>query len=594
MKTDRLISEFDIKKLDAKAYAEKIEKPELRCEFARSFCGITLDAFWSETCKVNGSSWKITEPFFQFDQLKFDLNSNALALGSILAKLPFPESSYLIGTIYTALLPHDTRSDFGAYYTPPALVDRLIEMVTDEGFDWQNSTVMDLSCGGGAFLSPVALRMVSSLPKKYIKNPKKTIELISRRLKGFEIDPFAAWMSQVLVEIALIKTCIDAKTRLPTIVKICDTLDTLPEKGEEVDLVIGNPPYRKITLPEHQRTLYSRSLYGHANLYGIFTDIGIRWTKPEGHIAYVTPTSFLGGQYFKSLRSMLSQHAPPVTMDFISERKGVFEEVLQETMLVVYKRSSSEKISPDDLRVKVHCLKSNGPEKPVVSESIGSFLLPGGDEDPWFIPKEPNQVLLIENLTKMRNRISHLGYEVNTGQLVWNRHKKQLINEKKNGSYPIIWAESILNDGQFQFNSKRVNHSPFLLLGKNQDFLITKKPCVLVQRTTAKEQKKRIFATVLPKEFISEYGGVVIENHVNIIRQTQISPLISLEALTILLNSNMIDQIFRLISGSVAVSAYELDALPLPKKSDISRLEKLILNGASIGEIELAIRKMYE
>ncbi len=594
MEKDRLVSEFESKKLDAKAYAEKIDKPELRIGFARSFCGFTLDSFWSETCKKNKCSWKITEPFLQFDPLEPGLSANASILGSILSNLPFPESSYLIGTIYTALLPHDTRSDFGAYYTPPALVDRLIEMVTNEGFDWRNSNVMDLSCGGGAFLSPVALRMANSVPKKDAKNPKKTVELISLRLKGFEIDPFAAWMSQVLVEIAIIETCIDAKTRLPTIVKICDTLDTLPDKGEEVDLVIGNPPYGKITLPEHLRALYSRSLYGHANLYGIFTDIGIRWTKPEGYIAYVTPTSFLGGQYFKSLRSMLSQHAPPVTMDFISERKGVFEEVLQETMLVVYKRSGSEKAAANDPGVKVHCLKSNGPEKPVVSESIGYFLLPEGAEDPWFIPKEPEQVKLIENLLKMRNRISHLGYEVNTGQLVWNRHKKQLINEKKTGSYPLIWAESILNDGQFQFNSKRANHAPFFLLGKNQEFLITKKPCILVQRTTAKEQKKRIFSAVLPKEFISEHGGVVIENHINIIRQTNSSPLISLEALTVLLNSNMIDQIFRLISGSVAVSAYELNALPLPKKSDISRLEKLILNDASNGEIELDIRKMYE
>ncbi len=296
MRTDPLKSKFNIKKIELTAETEKIEQPELRNKFARSICKIALTEFWSEICRKNGCSWKIFDPFTPFEDSSFSLKSEAHELGSILAKLPFSESSYLIGTLYTALLPHETQANFGAYYTPPALVDRLIEMVSDEGFDWKKSEVMDLSCGGGAFLSPVALQMLVSYSTQDRENPKQIVELISHRLRGFEIDPFAAWMSQVLVEIALLQTCIAAKTRLPVIVKVCDTLEELPTKGNEVDLIIGNPPYKKITLPPHQRKIFSRSLYGHANLYGIFTDIGIRWTKPEGFIAYVTPTSFLGGQ----------------------------------------------------------------------------------------------------------------------------------------------------------------------------------------------------------------------------------------------------------------------------------------------------------
>ena len=41
------------------------------------------------------------------------------------------------------------------------------------------------------------------------------------------------------------------------------------------------------------RRRYRRSLYGHANQYGVFTDLALRWTVPGGVIAYVTPTSFL-------------------------------------------------------------------------------------------------------------------------------------------------------------------------------------------------------------------------------------------------------------------------------------------------------------
>ena len=36
---------------------------------------------------------------------------------------------------------------------------------------------------------------------------------------------------------------------------------------------------------------YARSTYGHANLYGLFTDAGLRYAKRRGVVAYVMPTS---------------------------------------------------------------------------------------------------------------------------------------------------------------------------------------------------------------------------------------------------------------------------------------------------------------
>ena len=66
----------------------------------------------------------------------------------------------------------------------------------------------------------------------------------------------------------------------------------------------------------------------------------MRWTKPSGVIAYVTPTSFLAGEYFKALRSVLASDAPPVAVDFIEARRGVFEDVLQEALLATYRKAS--------------------------------------------------------------------------------------------------------------------------------------------------------------------------------------------------------------------------------------------------------------
>ena len=42
------------------------------------------------------------------------------------------------------------------------------------------------------------------------------------------------------------------------------------------------------------RRRYRRSLYGHANQYGVFTDLALRWTVPGGVIAYVDANELSG------------------------------------------------------------------------------------------------------------------------------------------------------------------------------------------------------------------------------------------------------------------------------------------------------------
>ena len=119
---------------------------------------------------------------------------------------------------------------------------------------------------------------------------------IERRLKGLELDPHAAGFAQTALDLLLSPLSRAAGRPAPRVVEVADTLERAPQA--EYDLVIGNPPYGRIRLTPEQRQRYARSLYGHANLYGVFTDIALRWTKPKGVVAYLTPTSVLGGQYF--------------------------------------------------------------------------------------------------------------------------------------------------------------------------------------------------------------------------------------------------------------------------------------------------------
>ena len=153
-------------------------------------------------------------------------------------------------------------------------------------------------------------------------------------------------------------------------------------------------------------------------------------------------------------------------------------------------------------------------------------------------------------------------------------------------------AESI-RGGEFRFRAENRNHEKYFEPDRGQEWLVTDTPCVLLQRTTAKEQGRRLVAAELPAEFVAKYGGAVIENHVNVIRPLDGVERVSAAVLLALLNSDFVDQIFRCMSGSVAVSAYELEALPLPDPGRMVRLEHLVVGGAGPDVVEREVERLY-
>lgn len=84
-------------------------------------------------------------------------------VGAAAASLDPVEAGYLIGVLYTAMIPRVFRSKLGAYYTPPALCEQLLDMAMAVGVDWATAHVLDPACGGGAFLPPIARRMAASV-----------------------------------------------------------------------------------------------------------------------------------------------------------------------------------------------------------------------------------------------------------------------------------------------------------------------------------------------------------------------------------------------------------------------------------------------
>lgn len=562
-----------------------LPSPSIRA--ARSFTSAVIQSYWTLVTqgRINGPC--APEQFgVPVSDLQCPKKLQALAqIKAVeLAALDFIDASFEIGHLFTSLLPADYRSQHGIYFTPPALTTRLLDLSETAGIRWENARVLDPACGGGAFLAPVIARKCLALKDR---PATEIFESITQTVRGFELDPFSAWLSQVFADIAALDVCVKVGKRLPRIVEVRDTLLPLSPEFQPHDLVIGNPPYSKVKLDKGQRQYYARSLYGHSNLYGLFTDQALRLCADNGVIAFVTPTSFLGGEYFKNLRALLRTVAHPLNVEFISDRAGVFENVLQETLLATYRKSR-----PNG-SVAVRLLGTDG-HRVTARKNLGRFALPDQRQEPWLLPRSPAQALLMRQASQLPNRLKDYGYAVSTGPLVWNRHKSQRAHTEGKDTYPLIWAESVTANGRFEFKANRKNHALYFRVKKPRDnWLLVTRSCALLQRTTAKEQPRRLILTILPDKFIRKHGAVVVENHLNMLRSVVEEPPFSIEVITALLNSQCADDLFRCINGSVAVSAYELEALPLPAPDCLKQIATLLGRNASKEAIERVIENGY-
>lgn len=77
------------------------------------------------------------------------------------------------------------------------------------------------------------------------------------------------------------------------------------------------------------------------------------------------------------------------------------------------------------------------------------------------------------------------------------------------------------------------------------------------------------------------------------VRPLHSPPVVRPAALAAFLNSAIVDQAFRCLSGSVAVSAYELEALPLPPPDALGDLSAAVATAASRDVIDTICARLY-
>ncbi|MEJ0063295.1 MAG: hypothetical protein WDO70_08870 [Alphaproteobacteria bacterium] len=135
------------------------------------------------------------------------------------------------------------------------------------------------------------------------------------------------------------------------------------------------------------------------------------------------------------------------------------------------------------------------------------------------------------------------GYDVRVGKVVPTREREDLHETKENRDIALVWASAIRPDASFDHRAaKRLGNA--IWYGGSPG-TPTKRPAVLVQRTSNRDQRRRLNAAAVPKEFLTQQrNGFVAENHVIVLESRSNKPKIASRMLAELLNSGPVNERF--------------------------------------------------
>jgi adenine-specific DNA-methyltransferase len=341
--------------------------------------------------------------------------------------------------------------------------------------------------------------------------------------------------------------------------------------NKQYDLVIMNPPYKKI----NANTIYRNSLHDvgieTVNTYSAFMALSIKLLADNGILTAIVPRSFCNGLYFLPFRKFMLDNTRILHIHSFETRNNAFndENVLQENIIITLKKTKEIQESITISRSKDKLFSDYNEKQVSYSQVISS------DDKQMYISIPTNTVTIDEKIFACSN--NDLGFDISTGPIVDFRMKEKIIFDGTEG-VPLLYPVHIRNQKiNWPIQSKKPN--AVLLDDKEiEKIAFPKGYYILIKRFSSKEEKRRIYATLLTPESLHSYYFTV-ENHLNIIHCKRNSLEKNLAyGLTAWLNTVYCDELFRNFSGHTQVNATDLRNMKYPNFNLLTELGQLVIN----------------
>lgn len=213
-----------------------------------------------------------------------------------------------IESVFYLQFTKDTVNDNGIVYTPYYISDYINEqtMLNLE----ENSSLIDLSCGSGAFL----LSAVRLFKKKFPN--VSVIDIVEKNIYGVDILDENIYATKLLLILYVLISGEDqAHIEFNLLSKDVFEADILCEFSESntqggFNYIVGNPPYVKIQnmnkkLKQTLKDNFLSCQSGNYNLFYAFIELSFKMIKPSGRIGYIVPNHLLKMKSAQNLRKVL-------------------------------------------------------------------------------------------------------------------------------------------------------------------------------------------------------------------------------------------------------------------------------------------------
>ena len=329
------------------------------------------------------------------------------------------------------------------------------------------------------------------------------------------------------------------------------------------DIVIGNPPYVAVKsgiISKKDKESYKRlyvSATGQFDLYALFLELGINILTNRGILTMITESTFASNKNFASLRKLLVHSNTILSIAYLGEE--VFKSA---NVDVTISKIQKQKYSQTSL-MEI-CTSYNDFLNKVFRNIHQSVF--DTDKNNYEI-KIRSRMVDLELFEKMKQHGVELGLLAELPRGVEFGSNSELISNKKiDGYYPLIVGKDIdkyvvhFSDRFIQFDN--CNTSIY------KELWMYTQPKIFIQRIRNLALQDRIVATYDEQGFICT----------NTLRMLYLKAgaqygVLSLKYILGILNSYVINHIFRTLFLNKDIYKYQLEQLPIPTVSSVQQQE---------------------
>jgi len=442
----------------------------------------------------------------------------------------------------SSLLDKKHRSAFGQFFTPGAVAQYMASLLTfPEG---EEVTLLDPGAG------------IGSLTVAAAQSGRDTrIRATCYELEG----SFQSELAATLADLPNVVGTIEGRDFIEHAVRLVAS-----GKSPGYSHAVLNPPYKKINTGSPHRMLMRKLGVETSNLYTCFLACAISLCRPGAQVVAIIPRSFMNGLYFKPFRYWLLGRVALTHIHIFDRRDRAFsdDEVLQENVILRMIVGAEQSV--------VHVTASTDQRFNDTQHRLCNFT-------EVISPDDEEQFLHVPTLGSPSSdglpgvTLRELGMDVCTGPVVDFRLRAHICQKAEPDAMPLLYA-SHFSGGRFEWPRAGRKPNSIYRNAETEKWLMPKGCYVILRRFSSKEEKRRVVAYLFDGRELPG-NAVGFENHLNVIHQDRRGlPHAVARGLVEYLNSQAVDDYFRVFSGHTQVNATDLRRMRYPGIKELEQL----------------------